>query len=76
MTREQNIDPAMPATDRNRNREWQRSIFCMALQGYGSMRCEQPDVGLRVCAPLEYDEPDPAPDFDDDENDDDGPVDA
>ncbi len=33
--------------------------------------CGPPDTGSRVCAPLEYDEPDPAPDFDDDECDDD-----
>ena len=78
MTREQIIDPAMPATDRDRNREWLRSVFCSALQGYGGMRCGPPDTGLRVCAPLEYDEPDPAPDFDDDEFDDDeyGPIDV
>ncbi len=38
------------------------------MQGYGSLSC----------APLEYDEPDPAPDFDDDECDDDeyGPMDV
>ena len=78
MTREQIIDRAMAATDRDRNREWPRSIFCSALQGYGGMRCEPPDTGLRVCAPLEYDEPDPAPDVDDDECDDDeyGPIDV
>jgi len=67
--REQIIDPAMPATDRNR--EWLHRIFCSAVQGYGSMRCGPPDTGFLVCAPLEYDEPDPASDFDDDECDDD-----
>ena len=68
MTREQIIDVAMPATHRDRNREWPHRIFCGALQGYGGLSC----------APLEYDEPDPAPDFDDDERDDDevGPIDG
>ena len=40
--------------------------------------CGPQEMRLRVCAPLEYDEPDPAPDFDDDECDDDeyGPIDG
>lgn len=71
MTGRQIIDPPMPATNRVRNPEWPRSIICGAFQGYGGMRCKPPDTDLWVCAPLEYDEPDPAPDFDDDEWDDD-----
>ena len=51
-------------------------LSAVLLQGYGSMRCGPPDTG--VCAPLEYDEPDAAPDFDDGERDDDeyGPMDV